>query len=133
QIGRLYDLFGQVIKTKDAAGNFVTNTYNNQGLLITVSNSFGQAMAMSYNINDRVMTNVNSAGVTNSQTYDDERRLLTRSHPDGGVERFAYSTNFHTITGVTNQLTNIVVYAYDSAERKTNEIQKNLVAAICTN
>jgi RHS repeat-associated protein len=48
--------------------------------------------------------------------------LLTRLYPDGGRERYGYTLNVTGATSYTNQITNVVLYAYDALNRKTNEV-----------
>jgi len=55
-------------------------------------------------------------------TYDNLNRLLTRHYPDNGVETFGYTPNVSGPTCYTNQITNVVTYAYDALSRKTNEV-----------
>ncbi len=61
-------------------------------------------------------------GVSVHSTYDNFNRPLTRTYPDGGVEKFRYAPNISGLTSYTNQITNVVTYAYDALSRKTNEV-----------
>ena len=64
----------------DSADVNVTNWYNNQGLLIAISNAAGQVSSRTYDIDDRLTTAVDQNGVTTTMTYDNLNRLLTRSY-----------------------------------------------------
>jgi RHS repeat-associated protein len=118
-----YDAVGRLTNVTDSAGSSVLNWYNNQGLLITVSNSFGLVKAITYDINDRPTSVTNANGVAVDSTYDDLGRVLTRTHPDSGVERFGYSPA--GLVSYTNQLNQITRYAYDAAGRKGAETNAN--------
>ena len=107
----------------DSASVTVTNFYNNQGLRVASSNYFGRLQAITYDALDRATNVVDANGVTITNTYDNLNRLLTRGYPDGGVERWGYTTNIAGVTSYTNQLeSNVVNYSYDPLGRKTNEV-----------
>jgi RHS repeat-associated protein len=117
-----YDLIGNVTNISDSAGASFTNWYNNQGLLYAVSNAAGQMVAGSYDINDCLTNYVNPNNVSLGITYDKLWRPLTGTYPDGGVERWGYTPNVPYPISYTNQITNVVTYAYDPLYRKTNEV-----------
>jgi len=119
---RNYNLLKQVVSTSDSGGNNITNTYNNQGLLTTVSDIFGQVQGTTYDIIDRTTNVIDANGLSVATTYDNLNRPVNRSYPDNGVERWGYTTNISGPTGYTNQITNVVTYAYDALSRKTNEV-----------
>ena len=101
----------------------VTNYYNNQGLVTTVSNGFGRAFSATYDVLDRATNTLNADGVSISTAYDNLNRPVTKSYPDSGVEKFVYTLNIAGATCYTNQLgSNVVNYAYDALGRKTNEV-----------
>ena len=111
----------QLVVKADSGGNIVSNAYNNQGLLVAVSNTVGQVAAYAYDIDDRRTNSVDANGVSVGLSYDNLDRLLTRRYPDNGVETFGYTHNVSGPSSYTNQITNIVTYAYDALSRKTNE------------
>ncbi len=116
-----YNLLRQVTSTTDTSGDNVTNAYNNQGLLVSSANSAGVLIANTYDALDRITNGVNSNHVGISTVYDNLNRVLSRTYPDNSVEAFGYSINYRSPTSYTNQITNIVQYAYDLEGRKTNE------------
>jgi len=71
-----------------AAFGSVTNTFNNQGLVVAVDNPLGRVQTAAYDILDRATNIVDLNGVTISATYDNLNRLLTCGYPDGGVEKY---------------------------------------------
>jgi RHS repeat-associated protein len=121
-VTNFYDLLRRVASTSDNGGNNVTNTYNNQGLVIAASNTLGQVQATVYDLLDRATNSVDANGVSVNTTFDNLNRPLTRSYPDSGVESWVYTLNVAGATSYTNQIGNIVTYAYDAMNRKTNEV-----------
>jgi len=117
-----YDVLGRVTNTVDSGSVSVTNWYNNQGLLYCVSNAAGRLKTIAFDALDRAATNIDGNGVLTVNTYDSLNRLSVRAYPDGGREYFGYTANVVGLTGYTNQVTNVTLYAYDLASRKTNEI-----------
>ncbi len=73
---------------------------------------------------DRITNSVNANGVIITNVYDNLNRVLVRGYPDGGVERFQYSTN--GLITYTNQLNFVTHYGYDPALRKVTETNANL-------
>lgn len=123
-----YNLLKQVVSTSDSGGNNVTNAFNNQGLLTTITNTFGQVQSITYDILDRATTNIDANGVSVATSYDNLNRPLARSYPDSGVEQWGYTLNVSSATSYTNQIGNIVTYAYDAMNRKTNEVYVDVTA-----
>ena len=91
-------------------------------MLTAVSNAFGQVQSTTYDILDRATNTVDANGVSVATTYDNLNRPLNRSYPDNGVEHWGYTSNVSGATGYTNQIGNVVTYAYDAMSRKTNEV-----------
>ena len=102
---------------------YQTNSYNNQGLLTNVSDSYSTKKAVIFDNEDRpiYITDGNAVMVTN--TYDLLGRLATRGYPDGGVEKFGYSAR--GMTAFTNQIGSVTYIAYDPARRKNFETNAN--------
>lgn len=121
-VTRVYDLLRRVVSTSDSGGNNVTNTFNNQGLVISVTNTVGRVQGTVYDLLDRATNSVDANGVSLNTTYDNLNRPLNRSYPDNGVEHWAYTLNVSGATSYTNQITNVVSYAFDAMNRKTNEV-----------
>jgi RHS repeat-associated protein len=116
-----YNLAGQVARTTDSAGLAVTNYYNHQGLPYTASNAFGRLSLVLYDVHDRATNSVDANGITVTNSFDALGRILVRGYPDGGIERFAYTTNVAAVTRYTNQVGNAILHAYDVYGRKSNE------------
>ncbi len=112
-----YNALGQVTNVLDSAGTSTRFTYNNQGLLTAISNAYGRAFATTYDHRDRATNVVSAAGVSVTNVFDNLDRLLTRGFPDGGVEKFAYSTR--GLMAYTNQLGFATLYGRDAFRRLT--------------
>ena len=121
-----YDLMNRLTNRQDSAGTSLTNWYNNQGLVTAVSNAFGQVQFVQSDILDRITNRVDANGVGVGSTYDNLNRVLTRTYPDNGTEQFVYTANVSGPTSYTNQVGNAVLYAYDPAGRKTNEVYQGV-------
>jgi RHS repeat-associated protein len=121
-VGYNYDLMGRQTNIWDSTGANITNWFNNQGLTVTTSNAFGRVQFVQPDILDRATNQVDANGVAVGSTYDNLNRILTRTYPDNGTERFVYTANISGPTCYTNQVGNAMLYAYDSAGRKTNEV-----------
>jgi len=117
-----YDSLRRVTNVVDALGS-TTNWYNNQGLLVAVSNAVGQVSKTFYDIEDRATNVVDANGVSIDQTFDGLDRLLTRTYPDLGLEMFAYTAR--GLTNYVNQLGKTNWYVIDAGRRKTSETNAN--------
>jgi YD repeat-containing protein len=93
---------------------------------MAVSNAFGRVQGTVYDIEDQPYTVTDANGITVSHTYDNLGRILSRTYPDSGVESFGYTLTIAGPTSYTNQIGNVLLYAYDAAGRKTNEVHVGL-------
>jgi YD repeat-containing protein len=118
-----FDFLSRIGNTWDSAGYRVTNWFNNQGLRYAVTTVAGNQEFIDFDDEDRATNVINSEGVCITNTFDNLGRLLTRGYPDGGVEKFGYSTN--GLIAYTNQIGMTNSYAYDAAGRKISEINAN--------
>ncbi len=121
-ISYTYDDPGRLTVTTDGWGS-ATNTFDNLGRLLTVSNAFGQVQAATFDLLNRATNTVDRNGVTVTNTFDNLNRLLTRGYPDGGVEKFGYSAR--GLIAYTNQIGASNFFAFDPAGRKTFETNAN--------
>jgi RHS repeat-associated protein len=118
-----YDRMGRATNLVDSAGGNVTNWFNHQGLLVASSNCLGRLFAALYDVEDRATNQTDLNNVTSSVTYDALDRVLTRVFPDGGTEKFAYSSL--GLVAYTNPLTKVASFGYDKAGRPTFETNAN--------
>src|SRR5256885_12158040 len=65
---------------RDAALNWTTNWFNNQGLLEVVSNAFGQVLSQRFDYRDRATKLVDANGVNITNTLDRKSTRLNSSH-----------------------------------------------------
>jgi RHS repeat-associated protein len=118
-----FNLLSQLIERADGASDRLFY-YNNQGLLVAVSNVFGAEKITLFDVEDRVQSSTDQNGVAVTNAFDLLGRITIRGHPDGGQEKFGYSARGLTV--YTNQLTTSYwLYAYDEAGRKTSETNAN--------
>lgn len=117
-----YDLMRRIIQISDNSGNNVTKFYNNQSLLGSVSNLFGQLKNITYDALDRPTNSIDRNDVSINTSYDNLNRVLGRGYPDGGVESFGYTFNISYATSYTNQIGNVILYNFDGLQRETNDI-----------
>ncbi len=117
-----YDYTGRIIRQTEGAAS-LTNWYNNQGVLYAVSNSYGALRFSQYDIHDRATNSLDANAIAVSSVFDDLGRVTIRSYPDGGSEKFGYSTR--GLVAYTNQLGLVTRYGYDAAGRKTAETNAN--------
>jgi YD repeat-containing protein len=117
-----YDRLGRLQVREDALMK-LTNAYDNLGRLLARSNALGRVEGFGYDLRDRVIASTNAAGVWFTNQYDTLGRLLVRSQPDGGKEYWSYTLGQAEATRYTNQIGKITTWAYDAAQRRTNEIQ----------
>jgi len=121
-VNNSYNLIRQLATSTDSGGSSLTNYYNNQGLLVASTNNAGRVRCLTYDVNDLATNTIDANGVSVSITYDALHRALERSYPDGGNEFYGYTLNIKGPTSYTNQIANVTLYAYDTLNRKTNEI-----------
>ncbi len=121
-VSRAYNWIGKVINTADSSGNSVNNYYDAELRLVGVTNLVGGLAAYAYDVDGLVTNSVDANGVSVGMTYDNLHRLLTRTYPDGGVEKYGYAANIAGPTSYTNQIGNVVLYTYDTLNRKTKEV-----------
>ncbi|MBI4659580.1 MAG: hypothetical protein HY735_12135 [Verrucomicrobia bacterium] len=107
-----YNLLGQRTELLDHAGNVVASyTYNNQGLLATLTNPSGQVATFSYDAEDRPVSITETGGPTVTLSYDRLGRVLSRGESGGGTQTFQYSAD--GLTRHTDALGKITQYSYD--------------------
>lgn len=112
-----YNLLGQPTDLLDNSGNVVaTYSYNNQGLVATVTNPSGQAASVSYDAGDRPVTINVPGGPTVTLNYDRLGRITSRGYSGGGTETFQYSAN--GLIQHTDAMGKVTQRSYDLANRK---------------
>jgi len=115
------DLLGRLTVTSDGWGS-ITNTLDNLGRQVAVSNAVGRVQFVIYDPLDRATNSTDQNGVLITNSYDNLNRVLIRGQPDGGTEKFGYSAR--GLTAFTNSVsTNF--YVYDEGSRKTFETNAN--------
>ncbi|NMD20229.1 MAG: hypothetical protein GYA76_08160, partial [Verrucomicrobia bacterium] len=122
-VTNLYDALGRLAIISQAVGT-ATNYYDNLGRLWLVENAGGVVAESAYDLEDRVLSHTDANGVTVTNAYDALGRLTVRVTPaNGATETWAYTSGVSGPTSYVNQVSNVTLYAYDAAGRKTNEVQ----------
>ena len=113
-----YDAFGRMTNRSDSLGTRAYG-YNNQGLLIGITNSYGTERWSLFNIHDQPITNIDANGVSVVLSLDRLGRQLSRAVLGQGTEYFEYTAR--GLTNYTGPDAKVTRYALDAALRKTSE------------
>ena len=116
-----YDSNAWPFASQDTFG-YTTNYFDNLKRVIETRNSNGRLSSTVLDVLNRPMAATDSSGVIVTNAYDVASRPL-RTIGAGWTNGYGYSANFSGATSVTNAIGKVVRYAFDAAQRKTNEIQ----------
>jgi RHS repeat-associated protein len=117
-----YDSLARLVTQADSLMT-LTNVYDNLGRVITRLNGAGLVEGRGYDRRDRQIAITNANGVIVTNSFDALARLTARRNlGDSGLESYGYTANYSPATSYTNQLSNVTTWAYDVAQRKTNEV-----------
>lgn len=119
-ITNTYDVLGRLLTRTDA---FIqeTNTYDTLHRLVALTNAAGHVLSQAYDLQDRILQLRDANRVLTTNAYDSLGRVLVRGYPDGGVERWAYSTGLDGPTQYIDQVGNTNLWTYDAAQRLKTE------------
>ncbi len=121
-----YNLLRQRTQQADSSGAVFNYSFNNQGLMIAVSNAVGQVAAYSLDIDDRIASQTDANSVTVSLAHDNLNRLSSRTYPNGSTESYGFTLNVSAPTSYTNQIGNVTLYSFDALDRKISEVYPNV-------
>jgi RHS repeat-associated protein len=117
-----YDTVGRQTSSADALMT-LTTSYDNLGRVVARQNALGLVEGIGYDRNDRVLVRTNSGGLIMTNSFDAIGRVLVRrALGDSGLESYGYTANYKEATSYTNQVGSVTTWAYDKAQRKTNEV-----------
>lgn len=116
-----YDVLGRLSTEVDTLQTR-TLVYDNLSRLVEDRNGVGLVSGGVYDRSDRLTALTNSTGVIITNLYDGLGRILVRGYPTGGKELWSYTPGWGAATRYTNQIGNVTTWAYDAAQRRTNEI-----------
>ena len=117
-----FDLWRVVTNKLDALSS-TTYWFDNLQRHYASSNALGQISLSIFDVDDRPILLTAADGVTYTNVYDNLGRLRTRKNlSNSGTESYGYTANFSPATAYTNQIGNVSLYAFDAAQRKTNEV-----------
>ena len=108
---------GRLSEQSDPNGNTLTFTYDANGYLTAVANSFGRSLALAYN-NNRIES-ISSAGWTVYYAYDSFGRLTGFTDAEGEVTSYVYDDSYRMVRYYlpADPDTPQVVNAYDDLDR----------------
>ncbi len=115
----LYDANGKLLSISDRAGLTLTLTYSDAstppniapvpGLLITVSDPWGRAIAYTYDAQQRITHMTEPGGGSYTYSYDSASNLASVTFPDTKVRQYTYNEQQNTQnTALPYSLTGIV-------------------------
>ncbi|SNT24926.1 RHS repeat protein, partial [Pseudomonas japonica] len=79
----MYDAFGRVIRSTDAAGNSTSTDYQDNGRTVVVRDPLNQARRSEFDAFGRTLREVDALGQITQYSYDDSNRSVTVTLPDG--------------------------------------------------
>jgi len=118
-----YDTAGRVLSVTNSAGLGLTNTYNNQGLVVATSGPFGPIFQARYNIYDLPDFTIDGSGIATTNTYDLLGRV-TSTRTANGTNLYLYSGKL--LVATVDPLNRTNGYGYDAAGRNTYITNANL-------
>ena len=112
------------IIVQDSFG-YTTNYYDNLKRVVESRNANGRLKSTIYDALDRPIATTDTSGVTITNYFDLASRLVAVTGA-GWTNSFGYSSTFQSATSQTNAIGKVMQFAFDAAQRKTNEIQVGL-------
>lgn len=110
-----YGANGQLQKISRSDGTIEVLTYSDSatpssvaprvGLLISVSNQWGDALSLNYDSSSRVVAIIDQGGRTTNYTYDSASNIATVTYPDGKNRKYLYEKSSfpHALTGLIDE------------------------------
>ncbi|MGI8836313.1 MAG: Ig-like domain-containing protein [Pyrinomonadaceae bacterium] len=107
---------GQVLSISDSMGTIATYTYGAGNQLLSVTYADNSAFQFAYDGNLRLTTVTDALGnVIESHSYDGQGRAIT-SERHGGVEHYSLNYVSDTETYVTDALSRVTKYTFDTSK-----------------
>ncbi len=107
---------GQVLSLSDSMGTIASYTYGAGNELLSVTYADNSGFSFGYDGNYRLTSATDALGnVVESHTYDAQGRALT-SERQGGVEHYLLSYSSDTETNVTDALSHVTKYTFDTSK-----------------
>ncbi|HVS80240.1 MAG TPA: Ig-like domain-containing protein, partial [Pyrinomonadaceae bacterium] len=107
---------GRALSISDSMGAIATYTYGGSNELLTVTYADNSGFQFSYDGSFRITSVTDALGnIVESHTYDSQGRALT-SEKQGGVEHYSLSYVSDTETDVTDALSHVTKYTFDTSK-----------------
>jgi YD repeat-containing protein len=114
-----YDDQGKVISKTESTGKATLYSYNNMGLLVGVTGPYGHTLTFNYDELGKLDTLTGPDGVVSYQ-HDDIGNLVQVTYPDNSTRKYLYEdTNYpHNITGLIDENGHLMAsWKYDDKGR----------------
>lgn len=111
-----YNQFGELLTVTDQLEGVTTNTYDAQGNLLTSTNALGKTVSLTYDARGLLRTVTDARGIVTSFVYDSVGNLITKTNGLGHATQFAYDGRAR-LTSITNALGHSTAFAYDAFGR----------------
>jgi RHS repeat-associated protein len=123
---RTYDLMGRVTSYTDGDGNTIGYTYNNVGLLSTLTYPGSKVVTYGYDAANRMTSVTDWASRVTTYTYDAEGQLTQTQRPNGTKQVRTYDAagRLSTLTELGADGVTVIyssTHGYDAADRLTSE------------
>ncbi len=96
----IYDCMGNVIRTVSPKGEQIQYSYNNRGLLQSVTDSQGHITSYTYDAYKNPLTVTNAGQIITTNEYDSLGRVISTFDAMGNESKFAYDANGRIITSL---------------------------------
>jgi RHS repeat-associated protein len=117
------DSLGRPYCTMDSSGAWTFSSYNNQGLVIAVSNAAGRVSYRQFDRLDRMVYSVDANNVSTTNIFDPAGRLIRTGTPtNNAYTSYGYTPNIPGPISITNALSNVTLCTYNAYGRKTSEV-----------
>jgi RHS repeat-associated protein len=112
-----YDANGNLLQTKDRAGNITSYTYNNSNLPLTKTNPAGKTQTFTYDTKGNLLSSTDFKQNSTTYTINTDGTLQKAKTPDGAETSFTYNNDGLPIT-TTDALLNKTTQTYNADGQK---------------
>ncbi|MGL5001831.1 MAG: hypothetical protein ACRDAM_02715, partial [Casimicrobium sp.] len=126
---------GRLLSIRSRTGVTKTLSYDAQGQLVAITDSFGRSVTYSYHASGlqagRLASVTDYAGNVSNYAYDDRGNVISVTHADGHVRSYLYNEAAHITTStqtLPDRMTGVIdenggrhaTYKYDNSSRATS-------------
>jgi YD repeat-containing protein len=114
----VYDAFGRIIQSIDAAGKVTTTSYQDNGRTIEVTDPLNRKVRSQYDAFARVLKTTDASGQATTYGYDDVNRSVKVTTPEG-ITITTNKTRHGETLNVVDGRGNMTQYAYNKDGQQT--------------